>query len=74
MSEYTLSIIKPDAVKRNLIGKINSILESNNFKIVAQKMMLHSKDFRVNSWIIVSVNSTDRAKKMFRCISIILIY
>ena len=26
MSEYTLSIIKPDAVKRNLIGKINSIL------------------------------------------------
>ena len=26
MAEYTLSIIKPDAVKRNLIGKINSIL------------------------------------------------
>ena len=42
MAEYTLSIIKPDAVKRNLIGKINSILESNNFKIVAQKMMLLS--------------------------------
>ena len=42
MSEYTLSIIKPDAVNRNLIGKINSILESNNFKIVAQKMMLLS--------------------------------
>ena len=43
MNEYTLSIIKPDAVKRNLIGKINSIFEDNNLKIVAQKMMLLSK-------------------------------
>ena len=43
MNEYTLSIIKPDAVKRNLIGKINSIFEENNLKIVAQKMMLLSK-------------------------------
>ena len=43
MTEYTLSIIKPDAVKRNLIGKINSIFEDNNLKIVAQKMMLLSK-------------------------------
>ena len=42
MAEYTLSIIKPDAVNRNLIGKINTIIESNNFKIVAQKMMLLS--------------------------------
>ena len=43
MTEYTLSIIKPDAVKRNLIGKINSIFEENSLKIVAQKMMLLSK-------------------------------
>ena len=43
MTEYTLSIIKPDAVKRNLIGKINSIFEDNSLKIVAQKMMLLSK-------------------------------
>ena len=43
MTEYTLSIIKPDAVKRNLIGKINSIFEVNSLKIVAQKMMLLSK-------------------------------
>ena len=42
MSEYTLSIIKPDAVKRNLIGKINTVLESNELKIVAQKMLLLS--------------------------------
>ena len=43
MTEYTLSIIKPDAVKRNLIGKINSIFEENDLKIVAQRMMLLSK-------------------------------
>ena len=41
--ELTLSIIKPDAVKRNLIGKINSIFEENKLKIVAQKMILLSK-------------------------------
>ena len=38
----TLSIIKPDAVKRNLIGEINSLIEKNGLKIVAQKMLLLS--------------------------------
>lgn len=42
-SQLTLSIIKPDAVKRNLIGKINTVFESNDLKIVAQKMILLSK-------------------------------
>ena len=37
--ELTLSIIKPDAVKRNIIGKINSMIEKNKIKIVAQKMI-----------------------------------
>ena len=37
--EYTFSIIKPDATKRNLIGKINSYLESAGLKIVAQKIV-----------------------------------
>lgn len=41
--ELTLSIIKPDAVRRNLIGKINSMFEDNKLKIVAQKMILLSK-------------------------------
>ncbi len=36
--EYTLSIIKPDAVERNLTGKINTKFESAGLKIVAQKM------------------------------------
>ena len=41
--EQTLSIIKPDATKRNLIGKINSKLEESGLKIIAQKRILLSK-------------------------------
>ena len=37
--ELTLSIIKPDAVKRNLTGNINSLIEKNKIKIVGQKML-----------------------------------
>ena len=37
--EQTLSIIKPDAVQRNLIGRILAKLESNGFTIVAAKML-----------------------------------
>ena len=36
--ERTLSIIKPDAVAKNVIGQIYSRCESNNLKIVASKM------------------------------------
>ena len=35
--ERTLSIIKPDATKRNLTGAINSRFEGNGLRIVAQK-------------------------------------
>ena len=35
--ERTLSIIKPDATKRNLTGKINAIFEENGLRIIAQK-------------------------------------
>ena len=41
--EQTLSIIKPDATKRNLTGKINSKLEDSELKIIAQKRILLSK-------------------------------
>ena len=41
--EQTLSIIKPDATKRNLTGKINSKLEGTGLKIIAQKRILLSK-------------------------------
>lgn len=42
--ERTLSIIKPDAVKKNIIGKIIDIFESNNLKITAMKMTKLSYD------------------------------
>lgn len=37
--ERTLSIIKPDGVKRNLIGQIFSRFESSDLRIVATKML-----------------------------------
>ena len=37
--ERTLSIIKPDAVAKNVIGEIYSRFESAGFKIVAAKMI-----------------------------------
>ena len=36
--ERTLSIIKPDAVKKSVIGKVNTIIENAGLQIVAQKM------------------------------------
>jgi nucleoside-diphosphate kinase len=41
--EYTFSMIKPDATKRNITGKINSYLENAGLKIVAQKLAQLSK-------------------------------
>lgn len=37
--ERTLSIVKPDAVGKNIIGKIYSRFESNGLKIIAARMM-----------------------------------
>jgi len=37
--QRTFSIIKPDATKRNLTGKINAKFEENGLRIVAQKRM-----------------------------------
>ncbi len=42
--ERTLSIVKPDAVKRNLIGKIYDRFETAGLKIVATRMMHLSKE------------------------------
>ncbi|GBQ84329.1 nucleoside diphosphate kinase [Gluconacetobacter johannae DSM 13595] len=36
-TERTLSIIKPDATRRNLTGKINAVFEDSGLRIVAQK-------------------------------------
>jgi nucleoside-diphosphate kinase len=35
--EHTFSIIKPDATRRNLTGKINAVFEDAGLRIVAQK-------------------------------------
>lgn len=37
--ERTLSLIKPDAVAKNVIGKIYSRFESNGLKVVASRMI-----------------------------------
>ena len=42
--EQTLSIIKPDAVERNLDNKIKSFFEKNNLKIVRSKKVKISKE------------------------------
>jgi nucleoside-diphosphate kinase len=36
-TERTFSIIKPDATRRNLTGKINALLEEAGLRIIAQK-------------------------------------
>ena len=41
--ERTLSIIKPDATKRNLTGKINTKFEEVGLRIIAQKRIHLSK-------------------------------
>ncbi|WP_428484761.1 nucleoside-diphosphate kinase [Rhodopila sp.] len=38
-TERTLSIIKPDATRRNLTGKVNACLEEAGLRIVAQKRL-----------------------------------
>jgi len=42
--ERTFSIIKPDAVGKNLIGQITQRFEENNLKIVASKMVHLTKE------------------------------
>ena len=41
--ERTLSIVKPDAVEKNIIGKIYSRFEENGLKIVAARMLRLSR-------------------------------
>jgi len=42
--DRTFSIIKPDATKRNLTGSINSVIESNGLRIIAQKRIKLTND------------------------------
>jgi nucleoside-diphosphate kinase len=42
-SERTLSIIKPDATRRNLTGAINAMIEQAGLRIIAQKRVKWDK-------------------------------
>mgnify|MGYP001416093544 CR=1 FL=1 len=50
----TFSIIKPDATKRNLTGSINSVIEKNGLRIIAQKRIKltieQAQKFYVRTW------------------------
>jgi nucleoside-diphosphate kinase len=43
MTERTFSIIKPDATRRNLTGKVNAVIEDAGLRIVAQRRIRMSK-------------------------------
>ena len=49
--QRTLSIIKPDATRRNIIGKIVSKIEASGLKVIAQKKIqltkTQAKDFYI---------------------------
>ena len=54
--EETLSIIKPDAVAKNVIGQIYSRFENAGLKIVAAKMLhLRKRKRKIFTPFIVSV-------------------
>lgn len=40
MIERTLSLIKPDAISRNISGKIIALIEAEGLRIIAQKRLL----------------------------------
>lgn len=50
--EKTLSIIKPDAVKKGVIGKILDRFESNGLRIAAMKKIQLSKDQAENFYAV----------------------
>ncbi len=43
MTERTFSIIKPDATRRNLTGKINAVIEDAGLRIVGQRRVRMSR-------------------------------
>ncbi|HEX4199796.1 MAG TPA: nucleoside-diphosphate kinase [Caulobacteraceae bacterium] len=43
MTERTFSIIKPDATRRNLTGKVNAVIEDAGLRIVGQRRVRMSR-------------------------------
>ncbi len=50
--ERTLSIVKPDAIAKNIIGKIYSRFEDNGLRIVAAKMLHLSREQAENFYAV----------------------
>ncbi len=44
MTERTLSILKPDATRRNLTGKINAMIEDAGLRIIAQRRIRMTRE------------------------------
>ena len=44
MTERTFSILKPDATRRNITGKINAVIEEAGLRIVAQRRIRLTDD------------------------------
>lgn len=44
MTERTFSIIKPDATKRNLTGRINAVIEESGLRIIAQRRIRMTRE------------------------------
>ncbi|PSJ19551.1 nucleoside-diphosphate kinase, partial [Halomonas sp. ND22Bw] len=44
MTERTFSIIKPDATRRNLTGKVNAVIEDAGLRIVAQRRIKMTRE------------------------------
>ena len=57
--QRTLSILKPDATRRNLTGKINALIEGTGLKIVGQKRIQLSKQ---QAEAFYSVHGSDSAE------------
>ena len=55
--ERTLSIIKPDATRRNLTGKINAKFEEAGLKIVAQRRVRLSAEQAGQFYAVHAVNT-----------------
>ena len=49
--ENTLSIVKPDAISKNVLGKILDRFESSGLKIIAIKMLYLDKDMAEGFYI-----------------------
>jgi nucleoside-diphosphate kinase len=62
MIEQTLVLLKPDAVSRNLIGKIILRFEDTGLKIVAMKMVQASKELAEKHYFL----DEEWAKKVFQ--------